>query len=123
MSDIPLRTFGRSSRNRSGYTPLRTEHDDYDASRNENGSGNSQHNMPAQTTITNAAASAASHRWKGKKKQTYQDDPEEQEGLLGDDDARDSEEEVGRAVPARLHTHEVCCNPYITQFCLMTCSG
>ena len=79
--------------------------------------------MPAQTTITKPAVSVASHRWKGKNKQTYQDYPEEQEGLLGDDDALDSEEEVEREVPARLLTHEVCCNPYITQYCLITCSG
>ena len=73
---------------------------------------NNQQNMPAQTIVTKVAASAANQRWKGKKKQGYQDDLEEQEGLLGDGEGRDSEEEVGRAGPARLPTHEVCSTPY-----------
>ena len=71
--------------------------------------------MPARATVTKAAASATNQRWKGKKKQTYQDDPGETEGLLGDDEARDSEEEVGRAGPARLPTHEVRSAPDVTQ--------
>lgn len=109
MSNIPLRTFRRSRNPRSGYAPLRTEQDDDDANANGSTNGNNQQTMPVQATVTKAAVSVANHRWKGKgkKKQSYQDDPEEAEGLLGDDEARDSEEEVGRAGPARLPTHEV----------------
>ena len=124
MSDIPLRTFRRSRNSRSGYAPLKTEQDEYDA--NENGSvignRNNQQNMPAQTIVTKVAASAANQRWKGKKKQGYQDDLEEQEGLLGDAEGRDSEEEVGRAGPARLPAHEVCSNPHTARFHLIPSS-
>ena len=104
MSDIPLRTFGRSRNPRSGYTPLNTEQDEYNAN------GNNPQTMPSQATATNAAVSAARQnyqRWKGKKKQTYEDDPEEHEGLLEDDRSHDGEDAVGRAGPARLHTQEV----------------
>ena len=101
MSDIPLRTFRRSRNSRSGYAPLRTEQDEDDADAN-------QQTMPAQTTITKAAVSAASQRWKGKRKQNYKDDPEEHEGLLGDDGGHDSEEEVRGAGPARSPVCEVC---------------
>jgi hypothetical protein len=110
MSDIPLRTFGRLRNSRSGYTPLNTEQDEYDADGNGSVSGNSHQTMPLQATATKAAVSAASQnhqRWKGKKKQSYQDDPEEHEGLLGDDEDRDSEDGVGRAGPARIPTQEV----------------
>ena len=99
MSDIPLRTLGRSRNPRSGYTPLNTE----------DANGNNPQAMPSQATATNAAVSAARQnyqRWKGKKKQTYEDDPEEHEGLLGDDGSHDGEDEVGRAGPGRLHTQE-----------------
>ena len=102
MSDIPLRTFGRSRNTRSGYAPLNTEQDEYDID------GNNHQTMPLQT-VTKAAVSAAKqnhHRWKGKKKQSFQDDPEEQEGLLRDE-VHDSEDEVGRAGPARPPSQEV----------------
>jgi len=104
MSDIPLRTFGRSRNSRSGYAPLNTEQDGYDANGNVN---ENNQTMPVQTVVTKAAV--ANHnrkRWKGKKKQTYQDDPEEHEGLLGDDQDHDSEDEVGRAGPARPTAQE-----------------
>ncbi|KAF9784605.1 aminophospholipid-transporting P-type ATPase [Thelephora terrestris] len=106
MSDIPLRNFRRSRNSRSGYAPLRTERDEHDA--NENGSviGNTRQSMPAQSSVTKVAASATNQRWKGKKKQVYRDDLEEQEGLLRDGEGHDSEEEVGRAGPARLPTQE-----------------
>ena len=103
MSDIPLRTFGRSRNHRSGYTPLNTEQDEYEVN------GNNPQTMPSQATATNAAVSAARQnyqRWKGKKKQTYQDDPEEHEGLLEDGGGHDGEGEVGRVGPARPHTQE-----------------
>ena len=104
MSDIPLRTFGRSRNSRSGYTPLNTEQDEYDHNANGRADGNNHQSMPLQTTATKATVSAARHnqqRWKGKKRQSYQDDPEEHEGLLGDDHGHDSEEEVGRPGPTR----------------------
>ena len=122
MSDIPLRTFRRSRNPRSGYTPLKTEQDEHDANANGSVSRNNQQTMPAQTTVTKAAASIASQRWKGKRKQTYQDDPEEAEGLLGDDEAGDSDEGVGRAGPARLPAHEVFSFALLTQFDLIPSS-
>jgi len=110
MSDIPLRTFGRSRNPRSGYAPLNTEQDEYDADGNGRVNGNNHQTMPLQTIVTKTAASAARQnhqRWKGKKKQTYQDDPEEHEGLLGDDQGHDSEDGAERAGPARLPSQEV----------------
>ena len=104
MSDIPLRTFGRSRNSRSGYTPLNTEQDEHEASGNGSATGSNHQTMPLQTTATKVAVSGARQnhqRWKGKKKQTYQDDPEEHEGLLGDDQGHGSEDEVGRPGPAR----------------------
>ena len=85
MPDIPLRTLGRSRNPRSGYTPLNTEQDEYDAN------GNNPQTVPSQTAATNAAVSAARRnyqRWKGKKKQTYEDDPEEHKGMMGVTTAR-----------------------------------
>jgi len=108
MSDIPLRTFGRSRNSRSGYAPLNTEQDEYEADGNGSVSRNNHQTMPLQATATKAAVSAANHkRWKGKNKQVYQDDPEEHEGLLGGDEDHDSEDEVGRAGPARVPSQEV----------------
>ena len=115
MSDIPLRTFGRSRSSRSGYTPLNTEQDEYNANGSRGVDNNNHQTMPLQTNVTRAAISGANQnhqRWKGKKKQTYQDDPEEHEGLLGDDQHHDSEDEVGRPGPARLPTHEVWSTPH-----------
>ena len=116
MSDIPLRTFGRSRNPRSGYAPLNTEQDEYGTGGNGSVGRNNHQTMPLQTTATKAAVSVANQnykRWKGKKKQSYQDDPEEQEGLLGDGEGRDSEDEVERAGPARIPTQEVCQTPVL----------
>ena len=110
MSDIPLRTFGRSRNSRSGYAPLNTEQDEYEADGNGSVSRNNHQTMPLQATATKAAVSAANQnhkRSKGKNKQVYQDDPEEHEGLLGDDEDHDSGDEVGRAGPARVPSREV----------------
>ena len=110
MSDIPLRTFRRSRNSRSGYAPLNTEQDEHDGNANERVDGNNHPSMPLQTTATKASVSAARHnhqRWKGKKRQSYQDDPEEHEGLLGDDGGHDSEDEVGRPGPAMHPAQEV----------------
>ena len=58
--------------------------------------------MPVQTAITKiAVANQNQQRWKEKKRQTYQDDPEEHEGLLGEDQEHDNEDEVGRGVLPR----------------------
>lgn len=78
--------------------------------------------MPVHAAVATAATSAANQRWKGKKKQIYQDDPEEAVGLLGDDEARDSEEEVERAGPARHPTHSVCSVVYTTSLDLIPSS-
>jgi len=115
MSDIPLRTFGRSRNTKSGYAPLNTEQDEYDVNDNGSVNGNNRQPMPLQT-VTKAAVSAANRRWKGKQKQSFQDDPEEHEGLLGDGEGRDSEDEVGRAGPARPSPQEVRPISCITQF-------
>jgi len=126
MSDIPLRTFGRSRNSRSGYAPLNTEQDEYDGNANGRADGNNHQSMPLQTTATKATVSAARHnhqRWKGKKRQSYQDDPEEHEGLLGDDQGHDSEEEVGRPGPARRPPPEVRPTPNATWFYLTSNSG
>jgi len=119
MSDIPLRTLGRSRNSRSGYAPLNTEQDECDADDNGSVSRNNHQAMTLQTTVTKAAVSVASQnhqRWKGKKKQGYQDDPEEHEGLLGDGEGHDSEDEVGRAGPARIPTREVCRIPVLPYY-------
>ena len=116
MSDIPLRTFRRSRNSRSGYAPLNTEQDEHDSSANERVDGNNHPSMPLQTTATKASVSAARHnhqRWKGKKRQSYQDDPEEHEGLLGDDGGHDSEDEVGRPGPATHSAQEVRPTPHM----------
>lgn len=126
MSDIALRTFGRSRHSRSGYTPLNTEQDEHDANENGGVNGDNHQTMPLQTTATKAAVSVARQnhqRWKGKKKQSYQDDPEEHEGLLEDELGHDSEDEVGRPGPARLPTHEVRPTPHISRFSLTSDSG
>lgn len=120
MSNIPLRTLRRSRNARSGYTPLRTERDGDDPNGNESVNGNNQHTMPPQATVTRAAAVVTNQRWKGKKKQNYQDDPEEYEGLLRGDEDPDGEEEegVGRAGPAGVPIHEVCPALYAIRCCL-----
>ena len=110
MSDIPLRTFRRARNSRSGYAPLNTEQDDYDANGSGSVNGNNNQAMPLQTTATKAAVSMARQnrsRWKGKKRGDYQDDPEEQEGLLEDDVGHESGDEDELPGPARIHSQEV----------------
>ena len=110
MSDIPLRTFRRARNSRSGYAPLNTEQDDYDADGSGGVNGNNNQAMPLQTTATKAAVSMARQnrsRWKGKKRHDYQDDPEEQEGLLEDDEGHESGDEDELPGPARIHSQEV----------------
>ncbi len=75
MSEIPLHTFGRSRKARAGYTPLHNGEpgdEDYE---------NSSSNMRASL---GAAAAGASNNRKGKRRERYADDPDEEVTLLGD---------------------------------------
>ncbi|KAI0331410.1 protein transporter [Cubamyces sp. BRFM 1775] len=72
MSEIPLHTFGRSRKARAGYTQLHSD---------EPGEDEQDENMRAG--VRAAAASASANR-KGKRRERYADDPEEEATLLGD---------------------------------------
>ncbi|KAI0702811.1 aminophospholipid-transporting P-type ATPase [Cerioporus squamosus] len=74
MSDIPLHTFGRSKHSRAGYTPLS------DSEPGDQARENTSNKMRAGVR---AAASASVSR-KGKQRERYSDDPEEEATLLGD---------------------------------------
>ena len=74
MSEIPLHTFGRSRQARAGYTPLS------DGEPGEQVRDGSSDRMRAGVR---AAASASANR-KGKQRERYSDDPEEEATLLGD---------------------------------------
>ncbi|KAH8077072.1 aminophospholipid-transporting P-type ATPase [Cristinia sonorae] len=71
MSEYPLRTFGRS---RKGYTPL----DD------RNGDREDGEDMPLSVRAAAAASSSRLNR-KGKRRERYDDDPEEVATLLGEE--------------------------------------
>ena len=101
MSDIPLQTFRRSRA--KGYTRLndREHHLEPQA-----GSGSS---MP-RTTVSAAISSSSERRLsllKGKRKERYSDDPEEQANLLGNDQLDQDRYDVsdqtvgGRRTPVR----------------------
>lgn len=76
-SEIPLQKFGRTRNSRAGYAPLhngeRGEHDQRAA------------DMPVSVR---AAASTSSvsrmGRWRGRERERYADDPDEEATLLGD---------------------------------------
>ncbi|KAH9886694.1 aminophospholipid-transporting P-type ATPase [Cubamyces lactineus] len=72
MSEIPLHTFGRSRKARAGYTQLHSD---------EPGDDGQDENMRAG--VRAAAASASANR-KGKRRERYADNPEEEATLLGD---------------------------------------
>ena len=72
MSEIPLHTFGRSRKARAGYTQLHSD---------EPGDDGQDENMRAGVR---AAAASASVNRKGKRRERYADDPEEEATLLGD---------------------------------------
>ena len=85
MSDIPLHSLRKSRKLRSDYAPLNTdEHNGDDR--------NSQILMPSavsKAAVASVSANRKPHnsesRWKGKRRQRYADDPEEQVNLLGDE--------------------------------------
>lgn len=89
MSEIPLHSFRRSRKQRSDYLPLSTSQED-DEDDNSDGTNHSQtsNSMPSLTARAAVASASANRnqeaRWKGKRRQRYADDPEEQVNLLGD---------------------------------------
>lgn len=96
MSEIPLRSFGLNRKSRAGYSALGDS--DTPTSDDPSDSNPSTHSK-AMPMIARAAvtASAANARQKGKHRERYADDPEEQANLLGDepteDDYREGEPE------------------------------
>jgi hypothetical protein len=91
MSEIPLRSFGRSRKARAGYTTL--PGNDYSGADPTN-------KMPS--AARNAAAAGRS-TGKPRRADRYEDDPEEEETLLGDQSCdRDDADEVGPEVSSRV---------------------
>ncbi|KAI0744486.1 aminophospholipid-transporting P-type ATPase [Earliella scabrosa] len=77
MSEIPLHTFGRNRKSRAGYTPLQNGEpgdDDHDQVSS---------NRTMRAGIRAAATSSSVNR-KGKRRERYADDPDEEATLLGD---------------------------------------
>lgn len=98
MSDIPLHSFRRSRKQRSKYTPLNTNEDNDGDEDSDTTSHHSTTSPQMPSVVSRAAAASASanrnqqnteSRWKGKRRQRYADDPEEQVGLLGGDEAEE----------------------------------
>ncbi len=85
MSDIPLRSFGRTSKSRTGYSALSGE------VQSESGQG-------SMTMNSRVAAASARTTRQGKRRERYEDDPEEEATLLGeelrDGESRDLEDEA-----------------------------
>ncbi|KAI0758873.1 aminophospholipid-transporting P-type ATPase [Fomes fomentarius] len=75
MSEIPLHTFGRSRKARAGYTPLHN---------GEPGDEDYEDNSSNMRASLGAAAAGASNTRKGKRRERYADDPDEEVTLLGD---------------------------------------
>ena len=98
MSEIPLHAFGRSRKNRAGYTALPED---------EHSSGSSQANGTMPSAVRTAAAATARAARQGRQTAHYQDDPDEEATLLGDvsHDHEDAEE-VSR--PSRVSVLSVC---------------
>lgn len=97
MSDIPLHSLRRPRKFKSGYTPLNTEQDDGDEA-SELPPVTAASKMPSLVSRVAAVSASRKHentdsRWKGKGKQKYADDPEEQVNLL--DDERDEYNQGG----------------------------
>ncbi len=96
MSDIPLHTFGRSKQSKAGYTPL---------SNGEPGDDTRESTAGKMRAGIRAAASSASAIRKGKQRERYSDDPDEEATLLGDashedGDYRDAEPTEQRREPS-----------------------
>ncbi|CDO76004.1 hypothetical protein BN946_scf184780.g11 [Trametes cinnabarina] len=72
MSEIPLHTFGRSRKSRAGYTPL------------HNGEPGDEEDSGNMRAGVRAAAASSSVNRKGKRRERYADEPEEEATLLGD---------------------------------------
>ncbi|KAM5540932.1 hypothetical protein V8D89_005243, partial [Ganoderma adspersum] len=102
MSEIPLHTFGRSRKSRAGYTPLHNGDEDHSsANRGTNSTSSSKSNLRTMHSAVRAAVTSSGTIRKGKQRERYADDPEEEETLLGsaarsDSGFRDDEPEEER---------------------------
>ena len=92
MPDIPLRPIGRDRQSRAGYTKLRGEDGIEERFATTNGSGRASDRMPSAVRIA-AAASYKGKRPARSSSHNYQDDPEEEETLLGRHGHEDGEDE------------------------------
>ena len=105
MSEIPLHAFGRSRKARAGYTPLQSgEPGDEDGDVHDSGE------RPDMRTAVRVAASSSSINRKGKRRERYADNPEEEETLLGGavhGDADFPEDEAGEAPSTREPSSQV----------------
>ncbi|KAI9058692.1 aminophospholipid-transporting P-type ATPase [Trametes sanguinea] len=79
MSEIPLHTFGRSRKSRAGYTPL------------HNGEPGDEEDGDNMRAGVRAAVASSSVNRKGKRRERYADEPEEEATLLGDASHEDGE--------------------------------
>lgn len=95
MSEIPLRQFGRPRKARAGYTALAGD---------EQASGSSEPNGTMPPAVRNAAVSARVAK-KSRRADRYEDDPEEEETLLGNESHDLAESEaVPRETTSRVRT-------------------
>ena len=110
MSEIPLHTFGRTRKSRAGYTPLHNGDPGDDVHGNgTNGlasSNNDGRNM--QSAVRAAVTTSGSVSRKGKRRERYADDPEEEETLLGDASHEDSEFRDDEREEQRREASQVC---------------
>ena len=81
MSEIPLHTFGRNRKSRAGYTPLQNGEPGDDDHNDDHDQVSSNRTMRAGIR---AAATSSSVNRKGKRRERYADDPDEEATLLGD---------------------------------------
>lgn len=115
MSEIPLHTFGRSRKSRAGYTPLHNGDEDHsNANRGTNSTSSSKSNLRTMHAAVRAAVTSSGTLRKGKQRERYADDPEEEETLLGsaarsDSGFRDDEPEEGRREPPPVRLVNPCC--------------
>ncbi|PIL25785.1 transporter [Ganoderma sinense ZZ0214-1] len=113
MSEIPLHTFGRSRKARAGYTPLHNgepgDEDHSNANRGTSTTGSTKSNLRTMHAAVRAAVTSSGNVRKGKQRERYADDPEEEETLLGsaarsDSGFRDDEPEVERRESSQQST-------------------
>ena len=79
MSEIPLHSLRQSRHARAGYTPLHNG----DPGDNDDRDNGHQRETPAMRAAVRAAAASSSVNRKGKRRERYAVDAEEEETLLG----------------------------------------